>query len=148
MHARRWLALDPLHEPAHRELIRLHALTGDRTAALEQYRACVRTLSRELGVAPLQETAELYEQVNDGTLTAPVAAPRARCPGARRSPRRCRSSCRSSGAIASSRRCCAPTCPPSPTGGSRSSRAKPGIGKTRLFEELARSARAGGAPSC
>ena len=72
--ARRWLDLDPLHEPAHRELIRLYAWTGDRAAALEQYRACVRTLSQELGVAPLEETAILYEQVNEGSLGAPSTA--------------------------------------------------------------------------
>ena len=51
--ARRWLELDPLHEPAHRALIRLYAEQGDRAAALAQYRECVRTLSRELGVPPL-----------------------------------------------------------------------------------------------
>ncbi len=72
--ARRWLELDPLHEPAHRELIRLYAWTGDRAAALEQYRACVRTLSQELGVAPLEETALLYEQINEGTLTPASAS--------------------------------------------------------------------------
>ena len=70
-HARRWLEVDPLHEPAHRELIRLYAWSGDRAAALEQYRHCVRTLSQELGVAPLEETAALYEQVNDGSLAPP-----------------------------------------------------------------------------
>ena len=48
-HAHRWLAVDPLHEPAHRELIRLYAWSGDRAAALEQYRNCVRALSQELG---------------------------------------------------------------------------------------------------
>ncbi len=73
-HARRWLAADPLHEPAHRELIRLYAWSGDRAAALEQYRSCVRTLSQELGVAPLDETANLYEQINDGTLAPPPKA--------------------------------------------------------------------------
>ena len=52
-HARRWLELDPLHEPAHRALIRIYAAQGDRAAALAQYRECVRTLSRELGVPPL-----------------------------------------------------------------------------------------------
>lgn len=84
-HARRWLALDPLHEPAHRELIRLYAWAGERAAALEQYRTCVRTLSQELGVAPLEETTDLYTQIGDGTLpvpsraaaSAPPAAPRA-----------------------------------------------------------------------
>jgi DNA-binding SARP family transcriptional activator/predicted ATPase len=73
-HARRWLDVDPLHEPAHRELIRLYAWSGDRAAALEQYRQCVRTLSQELGVAPLEETARLYDQLNDGTLTPPQEA--------------------------------------------------------------------------
>ncbi len=67
---RRWLALDPLHEPAHQSLIRLLATVGDRAAALVQYRECVRILSRELGVPPLRETTELYEAVNRGTFTS------------------------------------------------------------------------------
>ncbi|MFL6061383.1 MAG: ATP-binding protein, partial [Marmoricola sp.] len=69
---RRWLDLDPLHEPAHRELIRLYAWSGDRAAALEQYRACVRVLSADLGVAPVSETTSLFEQVYDGALAAPL----------------------------------------------------------------------------
>ena len=73
-HARRWLELDPLHEPAHRELIRLYSWTGDRAQALSQYRHCVRTLSQELGVPPLDETAALFEQVSEGTLAPPSAA--------------------------------------------------------------------------
>ena len=73
-HARRWLQLDPLHEPAHRELIRLYALSGERAAALEQYRTCVRTLSQELGVAPVEETATLYQKVSEGSLAPPAAA--------------------------------------------------------------------------
>ena len=77
VHVRRWLSLDPLHEPAHRALIRLYALTGDRAAALVQYRQCVRTLSRELGVSPLPETTELYEAVNTGTLVAAGSMPAA-----------------------------------------------------------------------
>jgi DNA-binding SARP family transcriptional activator/predicted ATPase len=86
--AQRWLQLDPLHEPAHRELIRLYAWSGERAAALEQYRTCVRTLSQELGVAPVEETATLYEQLNEGGLapppvaTASAAAPPAATPGA------------------------------------------------------------------
>ncbi|WP_132145381.1 ATP-binding protein [Kribbella antiqua] len=81
VHVRRWLALDPLHEPAHRALIRLHALTGDRAAALVQYRQCVRTLSRELGVSPLPETTELYEAVNTGKLfVSPPTAETAETP--------------------------------------------------------------------
>jgi DNA-binding SARP family transcriptional activator/tetratricopeptide (TPR) repeat protein len=72
--ARRWVATDPLHEPAHRALIRLYAATGDRAAALGQYRECVRTLSRELGVPPLSETKALYEEVNRGTYVMPAGA--------------------------------------------------------------------------
>ncbi len=74
-HGRRWLELDPVHEPAHRALIRLYAWSGDRAAALAQYRHCVRTLSRELGVAPLEETAVLYEQVDSGAVPPPDTPP-------------------------------------------------------------------------
>jgi DNA-binding SARP family transcriptional activator len=74
-HARRRLALDPLHEPAHRALIRLFALSGDRAAAIAQYRECVRTLSRELGVPPLAETTELYEAISDGSIEPPPPQP-------------------------------------------------------------------------
>lgn len=65
--AERRLALDPLHEPAHRNVIRLLALTGDRSTALEQYRECVRALDRELGVRPLDETTDLYHSILEGT---------------------------------------------------------------------------------
>ena len=67
-HARRWLSLDPLHEPAHQALIRLQAWTGQRSAALRQYRALVRVLSRELAVSPLPETTRLYDDVRAGRL--------------------------------------------------------------------------------
>ncbi len=73
---RRWLELDPLAEPAHRALIRLYAAAGDRASALGQYRECVRTLSRELGVPPLRETTELYEAIASGEVHAtPPTAP-------------------------------------------------------------------------
>jgi len=65
-HARRWLALDPLHEPAHRELMALYARSGQRAAALRQYEECERVLQEELGVPPSPETRELYEQIRDG----------------------------------------------------------------------------------
>ena len=62
-YARRWLALDPLHEPAHRQLMQLYAQTGQRSAALRQYQECVRILDEELGLAPAEETTDLYEQI-------------------------------------------------------------------------------------
>ncbi|MFL5870292.1 MAG: AAA family ATPase [Solirubrobacterales bacterium] len=73
-YTRRWLAAEPLHESAHRELIRLYALSGDRAAALAQYRDCVRTLTEELGVGPVEETTALFEQVSEGTLAPPAPA--------------------------------------------------------------------------
>ena len=73
-YATRRLELDPLNESAHRQLICIYAWSGDRAAALEQYRRCVRALSQELGVGPLEETATLYEQVNEGTLPQPPEA--------------------------------------------------------------------------
>ena len=75
-HARRRLELDPLAESGHRLLMLLYAWAGERAAAIEQYRTCVRTLHRELGVAPLAETTELYEQISAGSLPRPaVRAP-------------------------------------------------------------------------
>ncbi len=62
-YARRWLGLDPLHEPAHRHLMALYARAGRRTAALRQYRACMRVLEEELGVPPSAETTALYGRI-------------------------------------------------------------------------------------
>jgi DNA-binding SARP family transcriptional activator len=80
-HTRRWLAIDPLDEPAHRQLMRLYAWTGQRTAALRQYRECVRMLQQELSVAPLEETTHLYEEIEANRVRAPrVEAERAADP--------------------------------------------------------------------
>ena len=73
--AQRRLALDPLHEPAHQALIQLFDWTGQRTAALRQYRTCVRTLDRELGVAPLPETTAIYDAVRGHRLPPPAPPP-------------------------------------------------------------------------
>ena len=64
--ARRWLELDPLHEPAQRLLMTALAAAGESAAALRQYRECARILDRELGVAPLAETTALAETIRDG----------------------------------------------------------------------------------
>ena len=76
-HARRWLQLDPLHEPAHQAIIRLHGWAGQRSAAMRQYRSLVRVLDRDLAVRPLPETTRLYDDVRAGRLgppPVPVAA--------------------------------------------------------------------------
>jgi tetratricopeptide (TPR) repeat protein len=64
-HARRWLALDTLHEPAYRLLMQLYAWSDQRAAALRQYRECVRILGEELGVAPLEETTAIYQAIQE-----------------------------------------------------------------------------------
>lgn len=75
--ARRRLALDPLHEPAHCALMRHYAAAGQRAAAMRQYRACAQLLEQELEVAPADETVQLYEAIR----VAP-AAPALRQPPA------------------------------------------------------------------
>ncbi len=74
-HAQRWQALDPLHEPAYQALIRLLAWTGQRSAALRQYRALVRILDTELAVRPLPETTQLYDDVRAGRLAPAPGRP-------------------------------------------------------------------------
>lgn len=57
---------DPLDEVAHRQLMQYLVWSGDRPAALRQYRQCAGMLDRELGVPPLSETRELYELILEG----------------------------------------------------------------------------------
>jgi DNA-binding SARP family transcriptional activator len=75
-YARRWLELDPLREHAHRQLMVLYAQASRRTAALRQYRQCVRKLEEELGVSPAPETTALYERIRAESLltTEPIVA--------------------------------------------------------------------------
>ncbi len=74
-HARRWLALEPSHEPAYRQLMQLYAWSGQQAAALRQYQQCVRTLQVEFGVPPQPETTELYENIRLGRAEAPLVKP-------------------------------------------------------------------------
>ncbi|MFZ0015366.1 MAG: BTAD domain-containing putative transcriptional regulator, partial [Acidimicrobiia bacterium] len=74
--ANRWIALDELHEPAHRLAMLLNAWAGDRPGAIQAYRSCVAILDRELGVSPLEETTELYEAILDEDLPPAPSLPR------------------------------------------------------------------------
>lgn len=67
-HLKLRLKVDPLHEPAHRDLMRLYARSGDRAAALGQYRELLRVLDQELGVAPATETRAMHDAIEAGTL--------------------------------------------------------------------------------
>lgn len=62
-YARRLVSIEPLSEEAHRELLRLFALAGQRNRALAHYEELVNLLREELGVEPLPETKALYESV-------------------------------------------------------------------------------------
>ena len=75
-HVRHWLDHDPLDERAHRWLIRLLALGGDRAGALQAYRRCAELLQRELDAEPSAETVGVYERIRDAPDkgAAPAAA--------------------------------------------------------------------------
>lgn len=64
-YAWRQVKLEPWREEVHRQLMRLFALDGQRSAALTQYEARRQTLDEELGVEPAEETTRLYEQIRD-----------------------------------------------------------------------------------
>lgn len=70
---RRWLEIEPWEEAAHRHMMQLLALRGQRSAALAQYEACRQALSQEFGVEPEPETLRLYEQIRDGGSGTPLA---------------------------------------------------------------------------
>ncbi len=139
--ASRRLDLDPLDEPARRQLMAMLARAGDRAGAIRQYRAGVAVLERELGVAPLAETTDLYEAIRDAQLTSgggerrPVGHAADRQPTGRGDPRpvvdapRCARdppACRWSDATRSSPRSSPPTTRRRHAAASRSSSARPG----------------------
>lgn len=67
-YARKLLALDATDEAGYQFLMRLYAASGQRSAALRSFKACVKTLRQELGALPQPETTELYERIKNGTL--------------------------------------------------------------------------------
>ena len=152
--ALRWLSVDPLHEPAHAMLMRLYCWTGRRSAAMRQYRQCVRILSEELGVAPLAQTTALDQAIRSGRLAAPpptpAVTPAMAAPGA---------------AVGAAHRDVAPPSRLPLVGRARELAltdaahaavgvagqlvvigGEPGIGKSRLLEELTSAATAAGSP--
>ena len=59
----RILGQDPTREKVHLQMMRLYWLSGNRSAALAQYKRCAQILREELGIAPLQETTAVYQQM-------------------------------------------------------------------------------------
>jgi DNA-binding SARP family transcriptional activator/predicted ATPase len=74
-HAERLVTHDPLRETHHQMLIRLHAANGDRASALRAYHQCMRVLRRELAVEPEAATRELFERVLKSEAPAAHAEP-------------------------------------------------------------------------
>jgi DNA-binding SARP family transcriptional activator len=61
--AHRLLAVDPLQEQIHRELMRLYVRQRRFEAAVRQYQDCSAMLRRHLGIDPSPQTTELYREV-------------------------------------------------------------------------------------
>ncbi len=62
-YGRQYLAVDELAEGVHRQLMVLYSMTGNRPAALQQYRDCASALERRLRVEPLPETRAVYQAI-------------------------------------------------------------------------------------
>jgi len=61
--AERLVALDPLGEADHQLLMRLHTANHDRASALRAYHRCMRVLRREMGIDPGPATVDLFERI-------------------------------------------------------------------------------------
>jgi predicted ATPase/DNA-binding SARP family transcriptional activator len=77
----RALVEEPLHERAHRELMRIYAVSGRRQRALAQFHLLRESLRREFEDEPDEETRRLYQDILTRRLAvedAPERAPTAR----------------------------------------------------------------------
>jgi DNA-binding SARP family transcriptional activator len=63
VYAQALLRHDPLRETTYQQLMRLHALNGDRASGLRIYHNCATVLEHELGVKPSSETQVAYQQL-------------------------------------------------------------------------------------
>jgi DNA-binding SARP family transcriptional activator len=74
--AERLVGHQPYAEHAHRRLMRLHYLRGDRAAALAAFERCRSVLRRELGAQPGRETEELAALIERSATLATANLPR------------------------------------------------------------------------
>ena len=132
---RRLIAADPLDERSYRGLIRLAAAAGDRSAGLHAYHACSTVLNDELGVAPSRETQAAYAALLAGDRAEQAPVRSSESPPQNRLVGRAEPWAALEAAVEDAR-----------TG--RTTMAlltgEPGIGKSRLSEELVRWARTQG----
>lgn len=71
--AERLVHHDPLREASYARLIDLHGAAGDRAAALDVFRTCSKVLEREFGVEPGPATVEARERAMSGSRTPGAA---------------------------------------------------------------------------
>jgi DNA-binding SARP family transcriptional activator len=122
-HAERVLREDPLREPAARLLMRLHDARGDGAQAMRAYHACAAALRRELGTPPSAATRAAYEALLPGVGDVGETQPPGSAPLVGRAAERSRltelwrTSARGHAQLALVM-------------------GEPGVGKTRLVEEL------------
>lgn len=125
----------PLDEVAHRLNIEAHAAAGDRSGAVRAYHECVAVFDRELGVTPSPETRRQIEQlINRAEAAVPDQRPALRA---------------RSGLVGRTRELAvlSDAWMQAMAGGARLVvvSGEPGIGKSRLVEELAAECRSAGA---
>jgi DNA-binding SARP family transcriptional activator len=65
------LRRDQAYERAHRQIMRLYTMSGNRTQALRQYARCVSALREDLNVEPSERTQQLYEQIRADRFVPP-----------------------------------------------------------------------------
>jgi predicted ATPase/DNA-binding SARP family transcriptional activator len=70
---RRALAFNPFQEDLQRDLMRLLYLNGDRTGVIQQYESLRKLLDEEMGVPPMKETRALYDSIINDTFILPPA---------------------------------------------------------------------------
>jgi tetratricopeptide (TPR) repeat protein len=69
-YGKRLLSLDNTLEKVHRQLMWLYWMSGDRHAALTQYKLCYQILREELRCNPLHETQRLYRLMLHNRVTS------------------------------------------------------------------------------
>jgi predicted ATPase/DNA-binding SARP family transcriptional activator len=78
-YSRLWLSQDQYNETAQHDLLQLYSITGQRAAAINQYKRYKRLILQELGIEPSEEISSLYKQILSGRFT-PSASRKTKSP--------------------------------------------------------------------
>ncbi|MEO0854324.1 MAG: BTAD domain-containing putative transcriptional regulator, partial [Cyanobacteria bacterium J06648_11] len=73
--AQHLLKLDALYEPGYKALMRLHVRLGDRASALQVYHQCMTQLREELGIDPSADMQTLYQHLLEDREPAVALSP-------------------------------------------------------------------------